>query len=379
MVRSSTAREDLTFSLDSHNLREFALPRIDFEALFKEQLGTARRHKERARSDRSLRERFLDLIEGPWAPAAHDLPEKRQAPGKGPSSIAYRTPSTSLREAETRQKIKHEITKSEYRWPLTKWSSVYEYDVPIANLPQALSGFTILHLSDIHFLKGHEQSCRELSQVASFLEAGKRRIDTIMLSGDIITRSPEDLDKHALRQLARMSAVCPQAFMVYGNHDYHGHTPALISRELERVGFHDINNNRVTLSIEGAPLNIYGIDDAYFGTPVPPSQVNAGETNIILTHNLDAIRSHFPKHIDLILSGHTHWGETRFFDGSGIMRMWGYCDDINRHTKAWDTLTNRTLSYVHPGLARYYVPFRYLRHPPGIAIHTLRHTDMRHD
>jgi hypothetical protein len=54
------------------------------------------------------------------------------------------------------------------------------------------------------------------------------------------------------------------------------------------------------------------------------------------------------------------------------MTLWGYCDNVNNHTRHWDVLTDRTLSFVHPGLARYYVPFRTLRHPPGIAIHTLK-------
>jgi predicted MPP superfamily phosphohydrolase len=163
--------------------------------------------------------------------------------------------------------------------------------------------------------------------------------------------------------------------MVHGNHDYHGHVPAVISKQLEKVGFHDINNHHIRLRIGDAPLNIFGVDDAYFGNPVPPDSVPPLETNIVLTHNLDAIRGNFPKDVDLILSGHTHWGELKLFDGARVMNWWGYSDNINQHTKAWDCLTDRTLSYVHPGLARYYVPYRGLRHPPGIAIHTLVNPD----
>jgi predicted MPP superfamily phosphohydrolase len=187
----------------------------------------------------------------------------------------------------------------------------------------------------------------------------------------VITKNPEDLCAQSLRQLKRLSAVCPQAFMVHGNHDYHGHLPAVISKQLEHVGFHDINNHHIRLSIGGAPLNIYGVDDAYFGRPTPPSTVSSDETNIVLTHNLDAIRGDFPKGVDLILSGHTHWGELKLFDGVRLMNWWGYADNLNRHSRHWEMLTDRTRSYVHPGLARYYVPFRGLRHPPGVAIHTL--------
>ena len=159
--------------------------------------------------------------------------------------------------------------------------------------------------------------------------------------------------------------------MVYGNHDYHGHTPALISRYLERVGFTDINNASARLVIDGAPLNIIGVDDAYFGRPKPPNQINPNEPNIVLTHNLDAIRSNFPREVDLILSGHTHWGEIKFFNGSKVMKLWGYNDNVNDHTRHWDVLSDRALSYVGSGLARYYVRNRQLRQPPSIAIHSL--------
>ncbi len=352
-------------------LSELSLPKRDFGDIIALQMAKAKELRDRLLAPPTLGERFLNFVEGPWAPSAHDLPDRRDQSGEGGGSAPFRTAAASRQSLKNRHWIKSEISRSEYRWPLSQWTSVYEYDVPIQRLPQDLHGFTILHLSDIHVLKGNSRPCEELARMADFLESGKRRIDMILLSGDIITKSPEDLNSFALRQLHRMSDVCPQSFMVYGNHDYHGHTPALISRALEMAGFHDINNHRVSLKIGNSHLNLYGIDDAYFGTPTPPTSVRADQVNVVLTHNLDAIRGNFPGDIDLILSGHTHWGEVKLFDGSSLMRIWGYCDNINRHTKAWDMLNDRTLSFVHPGLARYYVPFRGLRHPPGIAIHSL--------
>jgi predicted MPP superfamily phosphohydrolase len=353
------------------HFHEIALPRLDFNALLKEQIETARERRQRAVAPPTLGERILNLIEGPWAPAAQDLPERKSLGALSELQLPFRTPIAGSSDFQARLSRKQMISRTEHRWPISKWSSVYEYDVPVQRLPVELQGFTILHLSDIHFLKGCDRPCVELSKVAEYLESGKRRIDMILLSGDVITRSPDDLNRDALRQLHRMSEVCPQSFMVYGNHDYHGHVPAVISKSLERAGFHDINNHHVALRLGRATLNVFGVDDAYFGDPKAPTSIRPDEINIVLTHNLDAIRGDFPKDVDLILSGHTHWGEVRLFDGSSLMKIWGYCDNINRHTKHWDVLSERTLSFVHPGLARYYVPFKGLRHPPGVAIHTL--------
>ncbi len=348
------------------------MPRVDFDSLVREQLSLAVRKRVDKVASTPIERRILDFVEGPWAPSARDLPERRKIIGSGAIAEPFRKPVDNLRQYLSWRERKQAVAKSERRWSMSEWSSMYEYSVPVRNLAPALDGFTILHLSDVHFLGSCQRAQQELGNLACYLERGERRIDTILLSGDVITRSPDDLDREALRQLRRLTEVCPQAFMVYGNHDYHGHTPALISRELERVGFHDINNHRVTLTVDGAPLNVFGVDDAYFGRPDAPSAVRQDQTNILVTHNLDAIRGNFPEHFDLILSGHTHWGEVRFVNGSDLMRLWGYTDNINRQTKHWDVLSERTLSYVHPGLARYYVPFRGLRHPPGFVLHTLR-------
>jgi predicted MPP superfamily phosphohydrolase len=354
----------------SDALKELSLPRIDFAALLAEQVEAAQELKRRYVDSPTWRKRIAAVLEGPWAPEAHDLPV-RQESLHPMAKVSFREEPRDVGAALDRKTVKHAIGRSEKVWPLTRWTSVYEYEVPLDRLPAPLHGVTILHLSDIHFLKSSDRPWREMSRVAEFLERGERRIDLILLSGDVITKGPEDLCSQSLRQLKRLSAICPQAFMVHGNHDYHGHLPAIISKQLEQVGFHDINNHHVRLRIGGAPLNIYGIDDAYFGTPSPPSAVSGEETNIVLTHNLDSIRGDFPKDIDLVLSGHTHWGELKLFDGARVMNWWGYSDNLNRHTKHWEMLTDRTRSYVHPGLARYYVPYRGLRHPPGVAIHTL--------
>ena len=354
----------------SDALKELSLPRIDFAALLAEQVAAAQELKRRYVDSPTWRQRVTAVLEGPWAPEAHDLPV-RQESLHPMAKVSFREEPRDVSAASDRKTIKHVIGRSEKVWPLTRWTSVYEYDVPLERLPAPLHGLTILHLSDIHFLKSSDRPWREMSRVAELLERGERRIDLILLSGDVITKGPDDLCSQSLRQLKRLSAICPQAFMVHGNHDYHGHLPAIISKQLEQVGFHDINNHHVRLRIGGAPLNIYGIDDAYFGTPTPPSAVSGEETNIVLTHNLDSIRGDFPKEVDLVLSGHTHWGELKLFDGARVMNWWGYSDNLNRHTKHWEMLTDRTRSYVHPGLARYYVPYRGLRHPPGVAIHTL--------
>jgi hypothetical protein len=318
----------------------------------------------------TLRQRLVQLLEGPWAPGEEDLPERRYAHGGiGSAKPFWRTPA-SVESAAHRDAAITSIEKSAQRVRISKWTSVYEYAVPLPCDHKSLSGLSVLHLSDVHLLEHSSQPTSELGELVSYLERTERRFDMVVFSGDLITVSPADMSDHALDHLKAIASRAHHCFFTHGNHDYHGHTPAVISAWLARAGFHDINNRMAELRRGEKHLNIYGLDDSYFGQPVAPSQIPSDRYCIVMTHNLDAVSSEFPDFTGVVLSGHTHWGELRLFDGAKIMNRWGYCDDLNQHTRGWKALSDNALSFVHPGLARYYVPYKFFRHPPGFVIHT---------
>lgn len=314
------------------------------------------------------------LIERPWSPGPELLPARTNPEACGNSALPYRSsPDNHMRE------LLGSTRTSERTHTLSHWSTLYQYSVTLPTLHADLDGSSILHLSDVHFLKNDPRPILEIQTLTRWLKQQHFYPDVIAFTGDVITRLPDDLCPAAMRALSELSALGRHALFVYGNHDYHGRAPAHISRQMERCGFSQITGDYVSISAGAGHLNLYGIDDAYFGSPQAPAGMNARETNIALVHNLDAIRSNFPLETDLILSGHTHWGELKLpscaglplLDGMWWMNKWGYSDNINGHTRHWDALSERTLSFVHPGLARYYVP-RLLAHPPGFVLHQLR-------
>ena len=364
---------NLNSDFNRFHLSREELPRFRdrFGEWTREQRELAEAAKDRELPTRRFRDRAFELLEGPWAPSRENLPVRRSPELSGNSRLPFREPALSESELAARGSWLAQLKGSTERVSLTDWSTAYKYQVPIPNLQPELAGLKILHLSDIHFMRTNERSLHEFREIVRWLERSAERPDLALFSGDLITVAPDDLNRESLKLLKRVSELCTHSFAVRGNHDFHGHRPALISRLLERSGFYDISNLEVSLSKGGARLNIVGVDDAYFGAPRPPERVSQSGNTIVLTHNLDAIRSNFPSEVDLILSGHTHWGECRLIDGVKVMKLWGYADNHNQHTKEWDILTNRTASYVHPGLARYYVKSGLIWHPPGIAIHTL--------
>lgn len=316
----------------------------------------------------SLSERVVAFLEGPWAPSKEDLPAQKTPEDSGNSAAPFRKPWHNERERIDAKKGLKAISSSCVRACLTRWTSLYEYSVSLRPEHTHLSGMRILHLSDIHLLENYSKPTEELEAITAYVKSLSTPLDLCVLTGDLITKNPNDISPRALRSLQELNSYCQHSFFVPGNHDYHGHDIEFITSSVERVGFYDINNSVVELRRRNTPFTITGVDDAYFGAPKPPENLPADQFNMVLTHNLDAIRANFPESVDLILSGHTHWGECCLFNGTRLMKLWGYSDNVNNHTQGWDFLSERTLSYVHPGLARYYVPYRGLRHPPGFTI-----------
>jgi len=319
-----------------------------------------------------LKQHILDWIEGPWAPHHADLPQKRSPVACGNSEQPFYKPPRDLSEQRARRMIISELEAGARINRLSTWTTSYEYRVPLPREHAALDGLTVLHLSDVHLLKGNSRPIDELAIIDSYLERTGYRLDLVFFSGDLITRSTEDLDDRAQEILRRISSRAQHSFFTLGNHDYHGHTPALVSEWISHADFHDITNRSAELRRNGTPFAVYGIDDAYFGRPQAPSydDVPKDRFNMLVTHNLDAIRANFPRSFNCMFSGHTHGGEAWIKAFGYVMKAWNYLDDVNRNIRGWSMLSDSCLSFVHPGMARYYIRHPGLWLPPGVVFHT---------
>jgi len=319
-----------------------------------------------------LKQAVLDWIEGPWAPDHADLPQKRSPVACGNSELPFYEAPRDRSELRARTARITELETGAVINRLSTWTTSYEYRVPLPREHAALDGLTVLHLSDVHLLKGNSRPIDELAVIDSYLERTGYRLDLVFFSGDLITRSTEDLDDRAQTILQRIASRAQHSFFTLGNHDYHGHTPALVSEWISRAGFHDITNRSAELRRAGTPFAVYGVDDAYFGRPQAPSHddVPQDRFNVLVTHNLDAIRANFPRNFNCMFSGHTHGGEAWIKAFGYVMKAWNYLDDVNRNIRGWSMLSDSCYSFVHPGMARYYIRHPGLWLPPGVVFHT---------
>ena len=131
---------------------------------------------------------------------------------------------------------------------------VVEVSVPIVGLPDALAGFTIVQISDIHIgstIKG------------GYLDAIVGRVnglkpDLVALTGDLVDGSVARLAPH-VASLARLSAR-HGVYAVTGNHEYYSGAPAWVA-ELRRLGLRVLLNQSEVLEHGGARLLVGGVTD----------------------------------------------------------------------------------------------------------------------
>ncbi len=189
---------------------------------------------------------------------------------------------------------------------------VVHVDVPIANLPPALHGFSIAQISDIHVGPTIRRNYVEgIVAAVNRLEA-----DAIAITGDLVDGSVRELASH-VEPLAQLRAKYG-TFFVTGNHEYYSGERAWTS-ELRRLGLRVLMNEHVVVDHGDAKLVIAGVTDfsAHHFDPVNRSDPAAALADAPTDAGAKILLAHQPRSapgaaaagFDLQLSGHTHGGQ----------------------------------------------------------------------
>jgi len=191
-------------------------------------------------------------------------------------------------------------------------ASVVTVDVPLANLPDALHGFTIAQISDIHV--GPTIKRGYLDRIVD--RVNTLQPDLIAVTGDLVDGSVRDLAPHT-EPLKRLAARYG-AYFVTGNHEYYSNAHAWIA-EVERLGVKVLMNEHVVLDHGGAQLVVAGVTDytAHQFDPrhrSDPLAALAGApadaaARVLLAHQPRSAEAAADAGFDLQLSGHTHGGQ----------------------------------------------------------------------
>lgn len=185
-------------------------------------------------------------------------------------------------------------------------------EVPIANLPAGLQGFSIAQISDVHV-----GSQIQRSYVDAIVDAvNSLGADLVAVTGDLVDGSVRDLSAH-IEPLGRLRARYG-AYLVTGNHEYYSGEPAWTA-EFRRLGLRVLLNEHVVVRHGGAPVVLAGVTDfsAHHFNPAqrsdPVAALSGAPTDaavkILLAHQPRSATAAAQAGFDLQLSGHTHGGQ----------------------------------------------------------------------
>lgn len=185
---------------------------------------------------------------------------------------------------------------------------VEEREIALPGWPRALDGLRVAHLSDIHV--GGAMNRARLLRVAELTNGA--RPDLVLHTGDFLTHRGGDFDAPLYEALAHIRAPHGQ-WACLGNHDYDD--VGRIVAKLRAAGVEVLRDRLVELEVEGAPLQIAGLDFLFYGFDRAPryERIVAGwprrrTPRLLLNHDPSAFRSLPEGCADLVLSGHTHGG-----------------------------------------------------------------------
>ncbi|OZI46053.1 serine/threonine protein phosphatase [Bordetella genomosp. 5] len=221
-------------------------------------------------------------------------------------------------------------------WNARRRAPVVDVDIPIADLPPALEGYTIVQLSDIHvgptIKRGYVDAIVEASNALA--------PDLIAITGDVVDGNVAQLREHTA-PLGRLRAR-QGVFLVTGNHEYYSGAAQWVT-EFRRIGLNVLQNEHVMLRTGEAGIALAGVTDYSAGAFDPHQRSNpvravadapAGSLRILLAHQPRSAAAAEPAGYDLQLSGHTHGGQFlpwRFF----VRLQQPYVAGLHRHGRMW--------------------------------------------
>jgi hypothetical protein len=198
---------------------------------------------------------------------------------------------------------------------------VREFQIPIANLPPELEGFSIAHVSDLHSgLFVGPARLKLISDAANDLKS-----DLVAIPGDIINREMNEFPA-ALAAIQRIESRYG-AYLCEGNHDVIPGPRVLVAACL-RNRLAMLFNSCAILPVRGRRLLLGGLSWArYYQMDIRPGMVGdlfpprqEGDARILLAHHPHLFD--IAQEVDLVLSGHTHGGQIMFGNiGLGRLRF----------------------------------------------------------
>ena len=228
------------------------------------------------------------------------------------------------------------------------------------DLPHALEGFRILHLSDFHFSPARPEVPEAVCALLSGLT-----VDLCVMTGDFRYGhfGPQENAHEPVAELLPRFTSKAGCFGVLGNHDLSEAVPGLRS-----AGIHILINEGAELQVGDVSLWIGGVDDPHKFRAASVADAMAGAPDevfkILLAHAPGCMAEADVLGADLYLCGHTHGGQVRLPLLGAVHTNARCAPEYARHRWRW----GKMWGYTTDGLGTTDIPVRYNCPPEAVLI-----------
>ncbi|MFT4413126.1 metallophosphoesterase [Fredinandcohnia humi] len=241
-----------------------------------------------------------------------------------------------------------------FMWQEANQNNICKQTLHFSDFPKSFDKITIFFISDIHK--------RVISK--KIIQEVKGKADIVVIGGDLAEKGVpfERIEKN----LILLKEIAPSYF-VWGNNDYEVDYHALDSLMLS-MGIKILDNTTVLFeSGEGDKVALLGVDDLMAGrSRLDLALLDVGDEEafrILVSHDPRIKQKILPEHkIRLLLAGHTHGGQIRFFN-------------FGMYKKGGVEQMNDTTILISNGYGTTSVPLR-LGAPPETHLITLQSTEV---
>ncbi len=188
---------------------------------------------------------------------------------------------------------------------------VKKFNVSLKGLPEALRGFKIVQISDLHL--GQMMTKKILEQIVD--QVNSLKPDLIAITGDLADGSTAKLlnEANPLKNLKAEKGI----YFVTGNHEYYSGVENW-TLAIDKMGIKVLNNENIKIRREDDYFYLAGVTDhegKNFGQEHASdfkkalSGLENGKKKILLAHQPIAVQKASEYGTDLVLAGHTHGGQ----------------------------------------------------------------------
>lgn len=249
---------------------------------------------------------------------------------------------------------------------------ITKYTIKNEQIPEALSGFQIVQVSDLHNKSFGDQQKNLINRIK------EAEPNMIAVTGDVIDSRRTDL-RTALTFFEKAIDIAP-IYYVPGNHEARVEEYEAFKTTLIDLGVHVLDNRVETIQFKGEEVMIAGIEDPAFhpasdeqeavDSLLNTLQMQEESYTILLSHRPEMYELYEQHHANLIFTGHAHGGQIRIpFVGGIIAPGQGI---IPKYTEGTFTTGDMTM-IVSRGLGNSLFPIR-VNNRPELLVTTL-HSD----